>query len=367
MCVLRGLTIAGLILAATVGLWGQGSLASGGVVTGRVFCSDMHTPCRFASVSLESEPAEGAGERQARVYGATTDVEGNFEISGVSAGTYLIAARLPGYISNYDALRVEYGLDRDLPPALLRKSLERISVAAEKTVSTSLTLQRGASVGGTVRYDDGAPAISFPVDVLRKSGTGEWKSYVGFVAGVSRSIFAQGSGTDDHGRFYVSGLPPGEYKVMVTMPDTSMRMEGITGKPTLRMTETPGKALRLYNGGAFRLGEAEPIALREGEERSDIEITVPTLSLRSVRGVVTRSADQLPVVGSTVSLLDPDDKTVLVKTETHENGGFEIELVRDGTYVVEVEAPGQSGLRSFLGTLVVSGNMLDLNYALKSR
>ena len=88
-----------------------GSSAHGSVF-GHVFCSDSHTPCRFASVLIESTPAptpqfSTRASKERHSYTATTDMDGAFSISHLLPGEYYGQARLPGYLSPSDLVTSE--------------------------------------------------------------------------------------------------------------------------------------------------------------------------------------------------------------------------------------------------------------------
>jgi hypothetical protein len=357
--------VVGLSLLLGAGASAQVPHGGTGTVAGRVFCSDTQTPCRFASVNLQTAPSDKPMVRQAQVYRAATDITGSFEITGVAEGEYMIQARLPGYLCPYDILRVDYEVDQTPPDSLLRKTLAFVSVGAGQTANTTLTLARGAALGGTVRYDDGAPVIGAAMHLFRKGSGGEWKKYTNTAGDESLAPLGLGSHTDDRGRFYEPSLPPGHYKVMVNLPEALLLPATITGRSEMHVTFAGGSALRVFNGGKFRMREADGIELHEGEDRMDVDMVVPTTGLRTVRGVVVRQVDQSAVKSGTVSLRDPEDKSLLRSTEIKEDGSFDFEYVPDGTYVIEVNPESLDGIVGVSLPLVVAGDLSDLSYGLK--
>ena len=50
-----------------------------------------------------------------------------------------------------------------------------IDVANGLPVTVEVTLERGASVSGSIRYDDGSPAIGILVGLERKNSKGAWE------------------------------------------------------------------------------------------------------------------------------------------------------------------------------------------------
>jgi hypothetical protein len=338
-----------------------------GAVAGSVFCSDSQTPCRFAAVTIETAPPrDDRGARsaeQTRGYGASTDISGNFRIDHVVPGEYYVLPRLGGYLTTYDIAANESrdeGQGRP-PQKIMDASLSRIRVVAGQTTSVSLSLARGASLGGAVIYDDDAPGINLPVHLFRKDADGKWRAYWNLSGDSPLAPLGLGPHTDDRGRYYEPGLPPGDYKVEVTLPVATFAPVTISGSSGLNTAITRSSALEVFNGGKFRLTDAPPIELHAGEDRSDIDLTIRTDGLRTVGGAVSSKASQQEIGPGTVRLLDPQDKSVLRETDLKNDGSFVFQDVVDGSYLVQVDAGGYAGITA---PLLVAGDVTDLNYTL---
>jgi hypothetical protein len=345
-----------------------------GTVDGHVYCADTHTPCRFASVTIQTAPpAKEIGPDTANSpshsYAASTSLEGAFHISGVAPGDYYILGRQSGYLSPYDIAHSEFPDDPSLSSKALDIALTRITVRSGLTTATNLTLSRGASLAGTIRYDDGGLAITAAVHLFRKDASGKWKPYLNTVGdSLLASLFP--SHTDDRGYFYEPGLPAGIYCVETTLPEATGIPQTITGRPSLSIAITTGDALRVFNGDKYRLRDAPSIELHEGEDRSGIDIDIPTSGLHSLRGSITAKSDGRSVTHGKVRLLDPDDKTTLRETSI-QDGSFVFNYVVNGSYLVQIEAQadgpdGKPGLsyEPLLTPLLVEGDLSDLTYAL---
>ncbi len=118
-----------------------------GAVTGHVYCADTHTPCRFASVTLEIAPqprASGSGSAKSkpRNYAASTDLDGAFQITGVLPGDYYILARQTGYFLPYDLAINEFSDDPAQRAKAIDAVLPRITVTAGLTTTSVLNLSR---------------------------------------------------------------------------------------------------------------------------------------------------------------------------------------------------------------------------------
>jgi hypothetical protein len=220
-------------------------------------------------------------------------------------------------------------------------ALPRLSVDESHAAVLNLNLTRGASLGGIVVYDDGGPAIGISVRIYRKDSTGTWKIYSSAGLGKDEppSLTAH---TDDRGRYYKPSLAPGIYTVEANLPDVTLVPDAILGSPNLHVEFTNQDALRVYHGGKYRLREASPIQLTEGQERLDVDLTIPTNGLCTLEGSVVSKADGRVVGQGTVRLLDPTDNEVVRDSTVQKDGSFVFRYIPPGSYLLEAEAhPGK--------------------------
>lgn len=313
-----------------------------GSLSGHLYCADSQTSCRFASVTIQSAPPLKAGKPVAsnapsHSYSATTDLDGAYQIKAVAPGQYYVLGKLQGYLSAYDLAVSLYPSSSTLSPEALEIALTRSTVEPGRAAVQDLTLSRGASLGGTLHYDDGSVAINLPVHLFRKDATRAWKLYTNTTGGSVLAPLGLEQHTDDQGRFHEPGLPPGLYTIEVTLPQVTFAPATIMGTPSLTVNVSNGNALRVYNGEKFRLREAIGIELHDGEQRSDIDISLPTHGLHSVRGTVTAGLDRHPLTGGKVNLLDPLDKTLLRSADIQNDGAFTFNYVASETYLISVE------------------------------
>ncbi len=135
-----------------------------GDVAGRVVCADLRTPCRFASVTIQSAPPKDGASASGTLshsYGAATDLEGAYTMKGVVPGEYYTTALQPGYLSPYDLAVNETMGEPSLKAQAAEIALERIVVVAGRITTANVQLARGASLSGTVRYEDGGRPFRF--------------------------------------------------------------------------------------------------------------------------------------------------------------------------------------------------------------
>ena len=168
-----------------------------------MFCGDTSTPCRFASVTVQTLPPQDSGTSTtpAVSYSTTADIEGRFSLTAVRVGDYYIVGGLAGYVSPYDYAANAFQDNASLRTKAIDAVLPHISVLAGKTAFSDLTLFRGAAMEGTVHYDDGAPAINLPVSIWFKDATGKWAQFHRNDTDPDLLPLGLGSRTDDKGHF----------------------------------------------------------------------------------------------------------------------------------------------------------------------
>jgi hypothetical protein len=354
----------------------QTTPAPTGTVSGHVFCADTHTPCRFASVTIEAVPpakgdAPNTPTSKPRDYSTSTDLDGAFQITGVIPGDYYVLARLTGYFLPYDLAVNEFSEDSPLRAKAIDAVLPKITVNAGLTTTSVLNLSAGASLSGAVRFDDGGVAPILRLHLYRKDGSGKWKPYLNRSADMTMAPLGLGTHTDSRGHFSELGLPQGIYCIEIMLPEASNVSNTITGNPSVTYTVTTGDALRVYNGDKYRLRDATPIELHDGEDRSGIDINIPTNGLHSVHGVVVAKADGHALTEGEVRLLDPDEKTMLRETRIEPDGTFSFRYLVKGSYLLRIEGGSdghddKTGLayESIEVPLLVEKDLSDLSYSL---
>lgn len=372
----RHILLAVTYLSGCSSLFAQTGSSAHGSVFGHVFCSDSHTPCRFASVLIESTPAptsqsSAAASQERHSYTATTDMDGAFTISHVVPGEYYAQARLPGYLSPSDLVTSELTPGaRDFAKAV-DTALIRCSVDDHQPALLNLSLTRGASISGTVSFGDGAPAIGMEVRLYRRDSAGVWKHYSTTGRG-PEEIMSETEHTDDRGRFYRASLAPGAYAIDVGLPQLSVISKSITGSEGEEVTYTEQNALHVYSGDKFTLREARAIKLTEGEQRTDGDVSIPIAGLRTLEGTVSSKSAGQPLSSGAVLLINPEDGQVLRESPIGSDGRFTFHYVRDGSYTLTIDPTKNlqngeqqvSRFASLSAPLIVEGDASNLAYSL---
>jgi hypothetical protein len=317
-------------------------------VYGRAVYDDTSRPVRRARVMLVSD----VGARTD--FNALTDARGDFHIEGVRAGSYFAFVDVPGVLSPVGFVSVSElrGGAHDLGEA--RKFFDGVEVAGKEDVRVTVHARRGAVLGGKVSYADGDPAVNVTINLMRRGPDGRLAKYLSGASLVSLS----GLRTDDRGVFRITGLPPGEYFVGVTESvdhgdsggarssgnDIAGMLEGLMGQQLL-MTFYPS---------ATNSKDASVVKVAAGEERGDIDVTIPERELRTLAGVVRGRRDRQPVANARVTILRKDDAASAAgreaaslsggelsqnATTTDADGRWQFREIPDGPYTLFVRPP----------------------------
>lgn len=157
-------------------------LREAGSIAGSVESEDGQPLPRF-SVAVESyKPASDASPLARRKEETVRDGRGDFALTGLQAGSYVLTASAAGY-----------------PPV----STDTIELAAgERIRGISITLRRGALLSGRVVDGDGRPVPNARV------------SLDGFTTVSSHRV--RPAQTDPEGHFELDGVPPGPFSIRVS-------------------------------------------------------------------------------------------------------------------------------------------------------
>ncbi|MGA2351296.1 MAG: carboxypeptidase-like regulatory domain-containing protein [Terracidiphilus sp.] len=252
-----------------------------------------------------------------------TDLDGRFRIEAVEPGHYYAFATLEGYLDPLRSLDFTqlngHVSDHDQELDAIKQwkdHLVDVAVHVHRTTDLSLQVERGAEIGGTVTYDDGSPAIGMHFQLFRKTEKKDWTD-------VGLRIFeswALAEMSDSHGRFSLSNLPAGEYRLCALMP-----------------IESENTAPRVCLGNTFRKKDAKTIKVQAGEIAGGADIVIPLSGLHTVSGSVTAFADGHAISRGTVRLLYVDDhEKARDFSLTSDNPGFSFSYVPEGEYILQV-------------------------------
>jgi hypothetical protein len=327
-----------------------------GQVSGHVFCGDTGQPARFASVQLIAEQPDKApildpaslnknGDFEITIssamsammknsnLSAITGLDGSFSLDTVLPGTYYVVAQLPGYLSPLTRFSMmERTKADDATLKAISESAEKLVLEANQPAHVELRLERGASLSGTVSYDDGSPAPGVNPILLALGKDGKWKQMV--AGGLSASLTV----TDDHGRFRISGIAAGKYTVKAALPTTQAVVGLGNASSGISFHMNMGDALEVYSGGALREKDVKPIEVGPGAEVEGVEIVFPLNNLHTVSGSVVAKADGHAINSGMISLLDSDTKSSYRNTPLGQDGSFKMNYIPEGQYLLRVSS-----------------------------
>jgi hypothetical protein len=308
---------------------------SKGVVTGVVICADTGKPARFAEVTLTAAPPPGGklddNMPLPSLESATTDLDGRFRIEAVKPGHYFAFATLEGYLDPQRGLDFTHLQDLANDTERSRDAIEQwkdhlaeVSVAAHAASDVSLLIERAAEIDGTVSYDDGSPGIGMHFQLFRKTAKDSWTP-VGLAFLDSWSIHAT---SDSHGKYSVTNLAAGEYRVCALLP-----------------SDSEDSALPVCLGNTFRRKKSESIKVRAAETVTGEDIVIPLAGLHSVSGNVVALSDGHAVGRATLSLLYADDREQLrqIQLDDDDAGSYSFDYVPEGSYILQVSAAQDAG------------------------
>jgi hypothetical protein len=319
----------------------QPEVAATGTVTGHVICADTNLPARLANVVLQpvvdNTPTLkiAGGKDRPRIVTTTlveTLLDGSFTVPNVGPGDYYVFVEKPGYISPLALVSRE---DLNHPSSstadLIARFLTPVSVVANRASTVEVRIFKGASISGTVTFDDGSPNPNAGIELLTRDKTGKLASFRAKPLG----SFGPNS-TDDQGRYRISGLPRGEYLVKTTLALSDIAVDRVFGQERSFSNNTR-YSLDIFSGGGLRQRDAKPVKLEEGEESGAVDIIIPISKMHAVSGSVIEAGTGHVINSGSVAIVYPDDNTELVSTEISEDdNAFHFYFVPEGEYTLKV-------------------------------
>ncbi len=332
---MRLLSLLILALAPSAFFGQSASNAAMGQVSGRVSCGDTGQPARFAGVQLIAARPDRTRDLSSKGKGSSlttvTAMDGSYSLDKVPSGTYYVVGQFAGYLSPINQITIADRMKPDETTLrIIANGSEKIVVQGNQPVHVDLRLKRGASISGTIRYDDGNPAPSITAILMQLQKDGTWKT----------TGTATPSTSDDRGRYRITGLFDGKYAIRASL-GTNLVMVGL-GANSTSAHHNSGDALVVYSGGALREGDVKPIEVGPGADVDGIDLVFPIDNLRSVSGFVVAKADNHPVSAGNVTLVDPNTNATLRFAQIDQDGSFNFNYVPDGMYTIRVSGAGDA-------------------------
>ena len=304
-----------------------------GTVVGHVYLSDTAGPARLAEVGLQpvavksdDRPwAERNNEPPFRLY--RTGLDGGYRIQHVKPGTYYVVVKEAGYLSPF-AMFTNAQLVHPNPDEQqkIARYLPTVAVIPNNTATMDLHLTRGASLSGTVRFDDGAPYPADRVTVLQKDAKGKWQPL----------MLGNEAVPDDLGHFRVTGLLEGDYLLAVSLTIDDLYVSNLLGHGN--SSSNTHYSLMYYSGDTARLHDAKPIHLDASEEMSAADITIPVSKLHAVTGEIVEAKSGRAINSGKVTLYytGSDGEDAVSANVEPDEPVFRMPFVPEGQYTVKV-------------------------------
>jgi len=216
---------------------------------------------------------------------ATTDSDGQFEFSGLPAGSYRVSASPPQYSSQY--LSMSYGANSSAPQYWIGPGQSIDLKDGQSFDKLVIALPRGAVITGRVTDENAEPLARVQVYTLS------------YPPGMSRGQRSgQGSTTDDLGQFRLWGLNTGEYVVVADARGNTF----VAPNAPPETEEERVNFVTTYYPGTLDEAAAQRVRVKAGVETASIDIRVGQLRLFHVSGSVTDSQGR-PLVGANGQLV----------------------------------------------------------------
>jgi hypothetical protein len=209
-----------------------------------------------------------------------------------------------------------------------------VRVSADRASEAEITVGRGAAIEGHVLWDDGGPVNGANVQAEPTSNQHKEMPSQFSMMNIGFEMNQAVATTDDRGRYRISGLPPGEYRVKATL-QTNVQISMQKGRFNINslMSAMP---LTVYAPGGFRKTDAKPVTLNASEEHTDEDIVYNLSGTHTVSGRVTSSEDHHGLNQGVVLLTDANEKTFERTAGLDADGNFTVTFVPSGTYTLSV-------------------------------
>lgn len=355
-----------MLLGAALVACGQSAGAQNafGLVEGRVICNDGNTPARGASVQLiplaQILPNGSSGDGSSHDSPTTSsDFNGVYSLPSVEPGLYIVNATMAGYEDDLKLARTtlkRYAPDQQKS---LLAALPQVIVKAGGSVHQDLFLRRAGAISGSVFVDTGGTLSQTRVTATLVSS--DLAVDAASQGSVKPLLFSQSAVTDDRGLYRIAGLLPGNYRVSVRVAENffSARLGG-PQKVTVVPQRTGLADLTVFAPEVLTLSDAKPIKIADGDDISNVDITIPSRLLHSLAGTVVRGGE--PVAGVSLILENGGNRVQTSDALSMPNGSFQFDLIPDGDYSVIVTSysSGTKTNSTRVSVQLHGGDVMDL-------
>jgi hypothetical protein len=243
---------------------------------------------------------------------AMTDGEGRYEITGIPAGSYAIAATKTNYV------RAAYGAERIEGPG------KRLAIADGQILDKiDIRLARAGVITGRVVDEFGDPVTDVMVAPMRYQ----------FMNGSRRlNPTGRGAQTNDIGEYRIYGLSPGQYYLSATLRNYSMGAVDANDRAGYAATYYPGTA---------NVAEAQRLTVAQAQTLTSINLTLLPTQTARVSGIVL-DAQARPLAGVSVMAMQRMGFGGFSSFggTTQPDGKFSLNGLAPGEYIIRANLQG---------------------------
>ena len=275
-----------------------------GVIRGRILSATTGQPLHRVRVTLNAQLPNPPS--------AVTDTRGDYEITGLPAGSYTLTAARSGYLT------LQYGQRR---PAEAGRIIE---LKDGQTVDRiDMALVRGGVLGGVIVDDVGELYPGVRVEAL------EFR----YLRGRRLLVQAASATTNDLGQYRIGGLSPGSYIVKASSTDT---WESDDGAATHAYAVT-------YFPGTTSMDQAERVTLAIGQDLRNFNFAMRQGRAATITGLMQTAAGEpvaAQVINASRAIRGVGDALFATggpgggRARTDQSGAFQISGLAPGEYVV---------------------------------
>lgn len=255
-------------------------------------------------------------------------------------------ARKDGYGDDLGFIRTVIDrLTRDQQKSLL-STFPQVLVRASSVAREDAVLRRASAITGRVTVDIGGT-----IDPNYVTATLVSSSLLGNLEGredQKLTGFSRRGVIDDRGIYRIAGLPAGKYRLSVRVSEAYYDQPKVNGTSFIAQPQRTGTAtLTVHAAEAFTESDAKLVEVRDGEEVSDADLSIPRRMLYSIGGTVTQGGT--PVAGAAIIIQRQGKKEQDYSSAVSiSDGSYRFDLLPAGVYSVEAryptptESPGHS-------------------------
>jgi Carboxypeptidase regulatory-like domain len=284
-------------------------------------------------VTLKAKPAPqvamvlyGNGDSANRLPGGkletTTDANGVYRLTGLSAGSYWVTPMTPAFVEMSRKVTIGDG---------------------ETAAGIDFELVKGGVITGRITDADGHPVIEERVYLFdAEPASNQTAEKVG-------NIRLQHGQTDDRGIYRIPGVAPGRYKVAVGNDGGNVLWRSVARRYR-----------RVFFSGVTDPGNATVIEVAEGSETSHVDITLDgPIHTFAASGVVLDEQTNQPVPNMQCWISEQRKEFIPLEVITNSQGRFQIDSLLPGDYQVRAEPQEGESVRSSLVSFHIADRDID--------